>query len=136
MKKSILIIASFVLIFSLGSVSAQNSCCSKGHMNNELSDNNSNNKMKSIKGDKITKFSVLGNCEMCETRIENAAKSVVGVQSAEWDKNTKMITITYNGDIEVNDIEKAIASAGHDTSNYKADDKVYNALPGCCKYDR
>jgi Cu(I)/Ag(I) efflux system membrane fusion protein len=27
-----------------------------------------------------------------------------------------------------------VAKAGHDTEKYKATDKVYNDLPGCCKY--
>jgi hypothetical protein len=25
---------------------------------------------------------------------------------------------------------------GHDTEKYRADDKAYAKLPGCCKYDR
>jgi hypothetical protein len=33
-------------------------------------------------------------------------------------------------------IHLAIAKVGHDTDLLKADDKVYEALPGCCQYDR
>jgi Cu(I)/Ag(I) efflux system membrane fusion protein len=33
-----------------------------------------------------------------------------------------------------NAIQKAIANAGHDTEKIKAEDKVYNTLPECCKY--
>ena len=32
---------------------------------------------------------VLGNCGMCEARIEKAAKNVPGVAKASWDKDTK-----------------------------------------------
>jgi hypothetical protein len=31
-------------------------------------------------------------------------------------------------------IQKAIAKVGHDTEKLKADDKIYSAMPGCCKY--
>ena len=33
-------------------------------------------------------------------------------------------------------IQKAVAKVGHDTDMHKAEDKVYNALPGCCLYER
>lgn len=82
-------------------------------------------------------FKVAGNCGMCETRIESAALSVEGVKSAEWDKKSGMIKISYNsGTTEIDKIQLAIAEAGHDTELHKADAKVYEKLPGCCKYDR
>ena len=74
---------------------------------------------------------------MCETRIEKAAKSVDGILSADWDKETKMIEVTYDeSKTSIDKVHKAIAEVGHDTEISKADDKVYNALPGCCHYDR
>jgi len=33
-------------------------------------------------------------------------------------------------------IEVAVAKVGQDTKMHKADDKTYNELPGCCKYNR
>ena len=87
--------------------------------------------------DKTEKFEVAGNCGMCEARIEKAAESVDGVSSANWDKETKMIEVTYNPEkSDIHKIHQAIAKAGHDTSMHKATDEVYNELPGCCKYDR
>jgi mercuric ion binding protein len=83
------------------------------------------------------KFKVAGNCGMCETRIEKAARGAEGVTSAEWDKETKMIEVTFNPDrTSLEKIEKAIAAVGHDTPLYKATDEVYEKLPGCCKYER
>lgn len=80
-------------------------------------------------------FGVKGSCDMCKERIETAAKSVKGVQSAHWDKAEQMIHLQYNPDETTPDaIGKAIAKAGHDTDRYKADDSVYDKLPGCCKY--
>ena len=82
-------------------------------------------------------FKVAGNCGMCETRIENAAKSVDGVNSADWDKETKMIEVKYTSDkANIYKVHMAIAKAGHDTKMHKASDEVYDKLPGCCKYER
>ena len=89
------------------------------------------------KSDKTEKFEVAGNCGMCEARIEKAAKSIDGVSDADWDKETKMIEVTYNPEkSDVHKIHQAIAKAGHDTSMHKATDEVYDELPGCCKYER
>lgn len=87
--------------------------------------------------DKKERFKVAGNCGMCETRIEKAAKGVEGVTSAEWDKETKMIEVAFNPDqTGLDQIQKAIAEVGHDTPDHKAKDEVYETLPGCCKYER
>jgi copper chaperone CopZ len=86
---------------------------------------------------KIEEFKVFGNCGMCKSRIEKAAKAIDGVSMAEWDKKTKMAKVTFDSDkTNVLDIHKAIAKVGHDTEKYKADEKVYDELPGCCLYDR
>ena len=73
---------------------------------------------------------------MCETRIEKAALGVNGVKTADWNKDTKLLKITYAGDVNKEEIQKSIAAVGHDTGKFKAKDAVYNALPGCCKYER
>jgi mercuric ion binding protein len=87
--------------------------------------------------EKTEKFEVAGNCGMCETRIENAATSVDGVLSADWDKETKMIEVKYNSDkVAIQKVDMAIAKVGHDTEMHKASDEVYDKLPGCCKYER
>jgi len=86
---------------------------------------------------KIEKFKVYGNCGMCEKRIEKAAKSVDGVTSADWDKETGSIEVSFDkSKTDVDKIQIAIADIGHDTDLHKADDKVYNALPVCCQYER
>jgi mercuric ion binding protein len=83
---------------------------------------------------KTETIKVSGNCELCKARIEKAAK-VDGVSKAEWNQNTKLLTLVYNPKVVTSDaVQKKIASVGHDTEKYKADDKVYNSLPGCCKY--
>lgn len=81
-------------------------------------------------------FKVSGNCEMCQKRIEKAAK-INGVNSAKWDVDKKTLTLTYNPTKTNSDqVQKSIASAGYDTEKVKANDKAYKSLPDCCQYDR
>lgn len=82
-------------------------------------------------------FKVKGNCGMCKERIEKAAKSVAGVTAAKWDVKSKVLTLTYTGKPSVADKVKAkIVAAGHDVEAQKAKQKTYEALPGCCQYER
>jgi copper chaperone CopZ len=83
---------------------------------------------------KTESFKVSGKCGMCKTRIEKAAK-IEGVTKAEWDADKQLLTVTYMPDmVKIDDIQKKIAAVGHDTEKFMSDDKVYDKLPGCCKY--
>ncbi len=87
-------------------------------------------------GLKTETFKVLGNCDLCKSRIETTVKNE-GAATASWDQKTMLLTVSYDPQkTSVDALQKKLALAGHDTGKYKADDKVYNALPGCCKYDR
>ena len=87
-------------------------------------------------GGKAT-FKVHGNCGMCENRIESALETVEGVHAADWDVDTKMMTVSYDDkSISLDDIQQKVAEAGHDAGKYRAKDGVYAELPGCCQYDR
>ena len=78
---------------------------------------------------------VSGNGDQCKQRIETAAKSVSGVSSADWNTETKMLHVQFDGaKTNLDAIQKAVAKAGHDTEKYKASDAAYKALPECCKY--
>lgn len=80
-------------------------------------------------------FGVKGACDMCKQRIEDTAKSIKGVLSAKWDKDTQMIHLQFDPkQTSVDAIAKAIAAAGHDNDKYKADQNVYDKLPACCHY--
>lgn len=86
---------------------------------------------------KTEKFKVYGNCGMCESRIEKAAKSIDGVTAADWNKKTKLIEVSFDASkTDVLQVHMAVAKAGHDTDIHKAKDETYNSLPGCCKYGR
>ncbi len=72
---------------------------------------------------------------MCKERIEKAAMSLKGVNSASWDIETKQISVGFDKTIiNLDEIQKAIAAAGHDNGKYLADDEVYRKLPECCLY--
>lgn len=86
---------------------------------------------------KTEKFKVFGNCSMCEKTIEKAAQSVEGVSAADWNKETKMMEVSFDETkTNVHKVHMAIAKVGYDTEMHKADDEVYKKLPGCCKYER
>jgi mercuric ion binding protein len=96
---------------------------------------NDQNTLKTI-ASKTESFKVFGNCELCQTRIENAVKEE-GASSASWDKDTKMLTVTYDPSKTSRDkLSKKLASVGHDTEKYRAPDDVYDKLPACCHYER
>lgn len=80
---------------------------------------------------------VAGNCEMCKDRIENAAKSVPGVELANWEIDSKMLHLNFDSSKTSSDeIQKVIAKVGHDTEKFKASDAIYKELPECCLYER
>ena len=85
---------------------------------------------------KTETLKVWGNCNMCKTRIEKAVRSE-GASSADWNTKTKLLTVTFDpANTSVDAFSKKLAAVGHDTEKYRADDKAYNALDSCCKYER
>ena len=85
---------------------------------------------------KTESVKIWGNCGMCKTTIEKAAKDA-GATMAVWNKTTKMLKITYLESATSNaKIQEKIASVGYDTKDLTAPDAVYNELPECCQYER
>jgi len=88
------------------------------------------------KTEKTDSLKVWGECGMCKSRIEKAAKAE-GATTAAWDAKTDLLTVTYDGSkTNIDAISKKMAVVGHDTEKYKATDEVYAKLPGCCHYER
>ena len=84
--------------------------------------------------DSTVSFRVSGACEMCKERIEETLK-IRGVRSADWNVDSKMLTLVYSPTIvSLLKVHKIIAEVGHDTEFEKARDAVYNELPECCHY--
>lgn len=89
-----------------------------------------------IAGGKTGTVKVYGNCGMCEKTIEKAAWEK-GVSQADWNKDTKMVVLTFDpAKTSEEALLKKIAAAGYDSDNYRASDDVYNNLHACCHYDR
>jgi periplasmic mercuric ion binding protein len=79
---------------------------------------------------------VWGNCGMCKTTIEKAAKKA-GAASANWNEDSKELKVSYAvNKTSSQKLQEAIAKAGYDTQDFTADNKAYDGLHGCCKYDR
>jgi hypothetical protein len=79
---------------------------------------------------------VWGNCGMCKTTIEKAAKTA-GAKTADWDEDSKELKVTYAvKKTSSAKIQDAIAKAGYDTQDFTAVKAAYDNLHGCCKYDR
>lgn len=85
----------------------------------------------------IDTIRVWGNCEHCKERIEGTVSQLNGVTYVLWNNNLGQLTVHYDPSKLTNiTIQKAIADVGHDTQDLKANNKVYNKLPSCCKYER
>ncbi|MBX9783473.1 MAG: hypothetical protein K2X48_09290 [Chitinophagaceae bacterium] len=95
-----------------------------------------NAQTKSTVAVKTSTFKVWGNCGMCKKNIEGAAKTS-GASFANWNVNTKMLTVKYAASkTSVDKIQKGIANAGYDNITYAGNDEAYNNLDKCCQYDR
>ena len=89
-----------------------------------------------IKNAKTESVKIYGNCGMCETTIEKAGNKKK-IAKVDWNKDTKMATITYDAKkTNQDEILKRIALSGYDSDKFLAPDDVYTKLPGCCQYDR
>lgn len=83
-----------------------------------------------------TRIKVLGNCGMCKSHIEKAAKSA-GASTAQWDKTNKVLTLLFDvNKTTLGKIESAVADAGYDTEHVTASDEAYKKLDECCQYKR
>lgn len=79
---------------------------------------------------------VSGNCGMCKNTIEKAAKKA-GAEKADWDMDAKILSVSYNSSsTSPAKIQQSIAAAGYDTRDVRGDDKAYEKLHSCCKYER
>lgn len=79
-------------------------------------------------------FQVKGNCEMCKSRIEAAAKKA-GAKTAVYSIDLQTLTLETDK-ASADDILKKVAEAGHDNEKFKSSNETYEKLPGCCHYER
>jgi len=98
---------------------------------NSYAQTHDHSKMTSTKTETLK---VSGNCTMCKSTIEKAAK-VEGVTKADWSTKTKTLSVTFDpSKTTIDKVGKKVAGAGYDNEKMKADDKIYGSLPSCCQY--
>ncbi len=79
---------------------------------------------------------VWGSCDIAKMKIDSAAK-LKGVEKADWNKETKLLTLRYDSTkVSLDNILMNVATAGFDNERYFADDYMYERLPDSCKYER
>jgi copper chaperone CopZ len=83
-------------------------------------------------------FTTLGNCGICQNRIQKAVKELPGIDTVYWNIPKKQTTVTYDESVtNPYTIMHAIANVGHDNEWFPAPDSAYNLLIGsCCEYQR
>lgn len=89
----------------------------------------------SVDAQTTAKLKVAGNCGMCKSSIEKAAKSA-GATTASWDMDAKLLTLIFDSKTSLDKIETAVAAVGYDTEHKTATKAAYDALHECCKYER
>ena len=86
--------------------------------------------------EKTVQFKVKGS-EACKSHIEEAAKSVDGVINADWNNETRQLEVVFNDEqTKQENIEMAIAKAGHDTENMTAKDAGYEKETHDCNEEK
>ncbi len=90
------------------------------------------------KGDTKTEtVKIYGNCGMCKKNIEGALRKKDGIKQNNWNKESKMLEVTYDpSKISMTEIKQKIADAGYDSDEVRASDDAYNGLHKCCQYER
>lgn len=87
--------------------------------------------------EKTDSMKVWGNCGMCKKTIESSLKKKDGILSKTWNKETKILTVTYDSEkITIQKIGELVAEAGYDNQYATAPDEAYNNLHSCCQYER
>ena len=73
-------------------------------------------------------------CGMCVKTVSEALKQVPGVKAVHVDEKKRTAEVSYAaGKTDLAQLEMAVAAAGYAANDTKADSKVYDALPDCCK---
>ncbi|RDY58607.1 DUF3347 domain-containing protein [Flagellimonas nanhaiensis] len=87
-----------------------------------------------LKNQKTLSAKIHGNCEKCESTIENAG-DIKDQSDVDWNKETKMAMISFDSlKTSIDEILKRIALAGYNNDIFLAPTDTYSRLPGCCQY--
>lgn len=76
---------------------------------------------------------VKGECDMCKDKIEKAL-DIPGISFAEWNVETKMLTVRYNDKkVSEDQIYATISGLGYATDKTEANTAAQQKLDKCCQ---
>ncbi|QJX47870.1 heavy-metal-associated domain-containing protein [Hymenobacter taeanensis] len=79
-------------------------------------------------------FKTSAVCDMCKARLEKSMAYEKGVQAANLDVPSKVLTVTYRPEKTTPAaLRTAVQRTGYDADELTADTRAYNKLPDCCK---
>ncbi|WP_310394943.1 heavy metal-associated domain-containing protein [Hymenobacter sp.] len=85
-------------------------------------------------GSATTQFKTSAVCDMCKARLEKSMAYEKGVQSANLDVASQVLSVTYRPDkITPAALRTAVQKTGYDADDQPADARAYGRLPDCCK---
>ena len=86
------------------------------------------------KGTETVQFKTSAVCDMCKARIEKSMAYEKGVQAANLDVPSKVLTVSYNpAKTTPAALRTAVLKTGYDADEATADARAYDRLPDCCK---
>ena len=86
------------------------------------------------KGTEMVQFKTSAVCDMCKSRLEKSLAYEKGVQAANLDVPSKVLTVTYNPTKTTPEaLRTAVQKTGYDADAVTADARAYDRLPECCK---
>lgn len=86
------------------------------------------------KGPEQVQFKTSAVCDMCKARLEKSLAYEKGVQAANLDVPSKVLTVTYNpAKTNPAALQAAVQKTGYDADQLTADARAYDRLPDCCK---
>ena len=75
-------------------------------------------------------------CGMCKRKIEKNLVYEKGIEDANLDIPSKILTVTYNPKkTNPETIKKIVANTGYDADEVNSDPAAYEKLSSCCKKD-
>ena len=80
------------------------------------------------------KIKTSAQCEECKSRIEKAVNKLDGIEAADLDVESKVLTVTYQTDqTDPDEIRLAVSRVGYDADDVPANERAYKKLPKCCQ---
>jgi len=80
-----------------------------------------------------SRIEVKANCEICKEKIEKTL-DIPGISHADWNKETKILTVRYNEKkISLDDIHSMISNIGYATNKVNANSESQAQVMKCCQ---